>query len=65
MQKLWKQENDTHVHCPLKHEYHNLEAELMLSKLEKDMPKFRDGQDDMMIMIDDYDRCCLGKAKCT
>ena len=33
------QENDTHVHRALKHEYRDLEAELMLSMLQKNNAK--------------------------
>ena len=46
------QENDTHVHRPLKREYRNLEAELMLSMLLKDKAKIPSpSRDDMMRMI--------------
>ena len=46
------QENDTHVHRALKHEYRDLEAELMLSMLQKNNAKIPSpSRDDMMKMI--------------
>ena len=46
------QENDTHVHCALKREYQDLEAELMLSVLQKSNAKILSpSRDDLMKMI--------------
>ena len=46
------QENDTHVHRVLKREYRDLEAELMLSMLQKNNAKIPSpSRDDMMKMI--------------
>ena len=46
------QENDTHVHRALKREYRDLEAELMLSMLQKNNAKIpSQSRDNMMKMI--------------
>ena len=46
------QENDTHVYRALKREYRDLEAELMLSMLQKNNAKIPSpSRDDMMKMI--------------